>query len=97
MTDAKAIKEYVEKHPEGVRIRMIDGAAYDIPHRDFVWFFPGFGENERSVASRWATHFFVADAENEDYLVVNAMLVKDVAPLPSNGNGHKKRSTRSRK
>lgn len=94
--DCKALRIFVEDHPQGVVIEMIDGTRYRVPHRDFIWFTPAYGRSESRVG-RLATSFWLHDSERDETRLVNAMLVKDVAPLPSNGNGHKKRSTRSRK
>lgn len=94
--DCKALRIFVEDHPQGVVIEMIDGTRYRVPHRDFIWFTPAYGRAESRVG-RLATSFWLHDGERDETRLVNAMLVKDVAPLPSNGNGHKKRSTRPRK
>jgi hypothetical protein len=84
--DAKALKLFVERHPAGVIIRMIDGTAYEIPHRDYIWFTPTFGEGE-GKAPRIGTSFWIADPRTEEYRLVNAMLVKEAVPLNSTGKG----------
>lgn len=80
--DAKALKEFVNDHPEGVLIRMVDGREFRVPHRDFIWFTPAYGQPESRVG-RYSTAFFVAH-EGVGRLL-NALLVEEVAPLKTNG------------
>jgi hypothetical protein len=87
--DAKALKLYCDRQAGGVIIRMIDGTEYRIPHRDYVWFTPGFGEAEKR-AGRSGTSFWIADTNTEEYRIVNALLVKEVVALPP-GRASKKR------
>lgn len=82
-----AIREFVNTHPEGILIRMVDGTKYEIPHRDFVWFTPYSGD----PASRFATSFYVA-YEGVGRLV-NALLVAEVTPLARNGHDGKQPDT----
>jgi hypothetical protein len=82
--DAKALRLYVERHPGGVVIHMIDGTSYEIPHRDYIWFTPAFGDADSKV-QRPGTSFWIADAASEEYRLVNALLVRDVVPLAARG------------
>lgn len=34
--DLESIRQFVQENPEGVRVRMIDGRVYEIPHRDYI-------------------------------------------------------------
>jgi len=88
--DARVLKQFVNDHPEGVRIRMVDGTEYVVPHRDFIWFTPAYGLSD-AKAGRFATCFYVA--EEGIGRLVNAGLVTEVVPLrgpDGNGNGHGK-------
>jgi hypothetical protein len=82
--DLNSLKDFVNNHPEGVRIRMADGTKYTVPHRDYIWFTPGYGQSEARVG-RFATSFYVSDKGVAR--LVNALLVAEVMPLPSNGHG----------
>ena len=84
--DARAMKEYVNDHPEGVLIRMVDGREFAVPHRDFIWFTPSYGQPETKVG-RYSTAFYVAHEGVGRML--NALLVAEVAPLKPRGNGRK--------
>lgn len=75
--DIKAIREFINRHPDGVVIHMVDGTSYDIPHRDWVWFTPATDMPESRVG-RFATSFYVA-VEGVGSLV-NALLVTKVVP-----------------
>jgi hypothetical protein len=87
--DPRALKEFVNTHPDGVVIRMIDGTEYEIPHRDFIWFTPGFLQPESRVG-RLSTCFYVSH-EGVGRLV-NALLVAEVVPMKGrNGKGRGKR------
>lgn len=79
--ELRAIREFVNDHPEGVVIRMVNGMEYEVPHRDYVWFVPG-GEGK---ASRAGTSFYVS--HDEVGRLVNAMLVSEIVPMKRNGNG----------
>jgi hypothetical protein len=75
--DIKAIREFINRHPEGVVIHMVDGSTYDIPHRDWVWFTPATDMSEAKVG-RFSTSFYVAvDGVGS---LVNALLVTKVVP-----------------
>lgn len=86
-----AIREFVNDHPQGVVIRMVDGREYTIPHRDYVWFTPSSGK----LGAAFATSFYVAH-EGVGRLV-NAFLVAEVQPLKVNGHGGKKTAKRTKK
>ena len=86
--DAHAIRTQVSEHPQGVIIRMIDGTEYRAPHRDYIWITPSFGSAEGR--SRMATSFWLHDATTEETRLINAMLVKEVVPMPRDSNGHSK-------
>ena len=81
--EARALKAFVNDHPNGVVIRMVDGREYQVPHRDFVWFTPGFGESDGRT-NRLSTSFYVA--EEGVGRLVNALLVAEVVPM--NGGAH---------
>ncbi len=82
--DIKALRDFINEHPDGVIIRMIDGAEYTLPHRDYVWFTPAIGRSDER-AGRFATAFWLHDTAEDSTRLVNALLVKDVTPLKSNG------------
>ncbi len=90
--DANAVRSFVNEHPQGVRIKMVDGTVYNMPHRDYVWFTPGFGQPEGRVG-RLATSFWLYDAAADANLLVNALLVTDLAPLKrsTKGKGRKRK------
>lgn len=94
--DTAALRTFVNEHPEGVVIRMVDGKMYRIPHRDYIWFTPSFGQPESKVG-RYSTAFWLFDVDEETNRLVNSMLVLDVSPLKKNGHGGKKSSKRSKK
>lgn len=75
--DIKALRAFIQDHPEGVCIRMIDGTEYRLPHRDYAWFTPG----SNGSGGRYATSFWLHDPEKDETRLINAMLVKEVIPL----------------
>ena len=79
--DLAAIRQFVNDHPHGVTVRMIDGTEHRAPHRDFVNFGPV--PERRSARSPHATSFFVWK-DNVAHLV-NALLVKEVVPMRAGG------------
>lgn len=81
--ELKAIREFVNNHPEGVLIRMVNGTEYEIPHRDYVWFVPTGGGDGK--ANRVATSFYVS--HDEVGRLVNALLVAEIVPMKRNGHG----------
>lgn len=82
--EISALRQFVSDHPEGVVIRMVDGKEYTIPHRDYIWFTPGYGQPESRVG-RYATSFYVS--EDGTGRLVNALLVAEVLPLKKASNG----------
>ncbi len=85
--NANDIRQFINDHPDGVVIRMIDGTKYKVPHRDYVWLTPAFGGRE-SRFGRYATAFGVY--QDEELRWVNCLLVAEITPLKgnANGNGH---------
>lgn len=91
--DAKAVRAFINEHPDGVEIRMIDGTVYRAPHRDYLWFTPSYGELGARVG-RLSTSFWLHDPEKEETRLINVLLVKEVVPLHRNGNGSQQRKRR---
>jgi hypothetical protein len=91
--DLETIRQGVENHPEGVRIIMIDGTRYDVPHRDFIALGPGIdaGLSPRRAASR--TTFTLHEVGGVPLQLINAMLVKEVVPLPRNGGAQRRKKS----
>src|SRR2546423_1287073 len=95
--DIEAIRQFLDEHPQGIRVRMIDGTEYRIPHRDYMALGP-----PRNLAGggrgRSATSFIVYDISDDLRLrLVNSLLVADVSPLNRNGAGpHRGRKKKSR-
>ncbi len=95
--DANAVRAMVNEHPDGVEIRMIDGTVYVVPHRDYVWFTPLYGQPE-ARAGRYATSFWLHDSKADTARLVNSMLVADITPLKRNGGenrGKRRKSSES--
>jgi hypothetical protein len=86
--ELEAIRRFVQDHPDGVVIRMIDGERLVAPHRDFI----SFGAPKELLSGRQAVRgtsfLFFETGAVASMRLVNAMLVKDVLPLRPNGNGH---------
>jgi hypothetical protein len=87
--ELESIRKFVQDHPDGVLIRMIDGTVYPIPHRDWI----SFGPPVKSAAGRdvvRGTPFIIYEEPGGVFgmRLVNAMMVADVSPMKSNGNGH---------
>ncbi|MBL8874684.1 MAG: hypothetical protein JNM86_02680 [Phycisphaerae bacterium] len=83
--ELKAIREFVNDHPEGVIIRMVNGTEYEIPHRDYVWFVPTGGNDGK--ANRMATSFYIS--HEEVGRLVNSLLVLEIVPLKQNGKSQR--------
>lgn len=81
----ESIRRLMQENPQGVRVRMVDGKKYTIPHRDFVSFGPPRDTPEARRAPG-ATSFIVYEP-NYTFRLVNALLVAEVSPLPANGHG----------
>ncbi len=82
--DLRVLKKFVDDHPEGVRIRMVDGRQFRVPHRDYVSFKPG-SDSTESRRSPYGTAFFVWVDEVPHLL--NALLVEEVTGLRAERNG----------
>lgn len=87
--ELESIRKFVQDHPDGVRIRMIDGKVFDIPHRDWI----SFGPPAKNLAGKdvlRGTSFIVYEEAGgvHGMKLVNAMMVADVSPMKLNGNGH---------
>lgn len=70
--DISSIRDFVNDHPDGVDIHMVDGAVYRIPHRDYIWFTPS-GSAGPNGPRKFATAFYMhVDGTTR---LVNALLV----------------------
>jgi len=87
--DVAAIKNYLNDHPEGIRIRMIDGHEYRIPHRDFILFL-GRDPDNPSRPSRITTNF--SNSHPEGSRMINTLLIAEVSGLGKNGRPRKARA-----
>lgn len=71
-------------------VRLIDGTKLKVPHRDSL----SFGAPKEMLNGRQmikGTSFvFYETGDISSMRLVNAMLVADVVPMKSNGNGHAK-------
>lgn len=90
--DIRAVREFINTHPDGVTLRMVDGTEYRVPHRDWVWATPP-TRSSTGKNVQFATSFYLAvDGVGR---LVNALLVSEVVPMSrgnaagSNGNGHR--------
>lgn len=81
--DIKAIRQFIQDQAGGIVIRMVDGTEYRLPHSDFAWFTPATAK----PGTRYASAFWLHDPDKDETRLVNAMLVKEVAPLKPNGGG----------
>ncbi len=88
--DTRAVKAFVNDNPDGVVIRMVDGTTYRVPHRDYIWFTPAFGEPESRVG-RLGTAFWLHDIDRQDTKLVNSLLIKSIEKLKRNGHAKKAR------
>lgn len=94
--DPTTLKTFVDEHPEGVAIRMVDGKVYRIPHRDYIWFVPSHDQHKSKVR-RYSAAFWLHDVEEETNRLVNAVLVREVTQLKKDGDGGKKTGNRTKK
>lgn len=90
--DLESIRKFVQDHPDGVIIRMVDGTKYPIPHRDWI----SFGPPAKSITGKdvlRGTSFIVYDEPGGVFgmKLVNAMLVAEVSPMKQNGRAGGKR------
>ncbi|CAG0948599.1 hypothetical protein PHYC_00041 [Phycisphaerales bacterium] len=85
--ELEAIRKFVQDHPDGVVIRMIDGTRLVVPHRDFI----SFGAPKEMLSGKQATRgtsfVFFETGDVPSMRPINAMLVAEVMPLERNGNG----------
>ncbi len=79
--DFASFRRFVNDHPEGVTIRMVDGTEYQVPHRDYISLGP-----PPEARSRSATSFLVWDGEG--MRLVNALVVAEVVPMNGGANGN---------
>ena len=81
------IYKFVQDHPGGIVICMIDGERIKIPHRDFI----SFGPTKEMLSGRRivkGTSFLIFEGSGAASMrLLNAMLVKDVQPLRGNARG----------
>lgn len=92
--DLESLREFVQAHADGVKLRMVDGTEYLVPHRDYVSFGPPTSETTGRRVTR--TSFILYDIrENFRMRLLNALLVASVEPYGTNGSG--KPGGRSRK
>src|SRR5438105_11617404 len=83
----EAIRDFLEQHPDGILVRMIDGTEYRVPHRDYVSFGP-LRDIKGKPRVRFPTSFVVYDLnEHLRMRLVNAVLVAEVVPLEHRRNG----------
>lgn len=94
--DPRALRDFVNNHPDGVVIRMVDGHEYRVPHRDFVWFTPTFGTGP-ARAGGLTTSFWLHDAEHDETRLINALVVREVSPLGRNGHGGERGKKRAKR
>lgn len=82
--DIRALRGFINTHPDGVILRMVDGAEYPVPHRDWVWFTPP-TQSSTGKSVQFPSSFYLAvDGVGR---LVNALLVAEVIPI-SRSNGH---------
>lgn len=92
--DLKAFKDFVDKHPSGVLVRLIDGTEYKVPHRDCFSFNP-FAEEPERRRNYFSSAFILW--KDETPRLLNTLLVKEVRPLPGARNGNGRRPRRGRR
>lgn len=84
--DIESLRSFVQSHPEGVRLRMVDGREYDIPNHDDVSFGPA-RDTPQARRGPHATSFL--PRQNDHFSLVNAVLVSGAKPPSENGNGRR--------
>lgn len=93
--DLEAIRKFVQDHPDGVVLRMIDGTKYKIPHRDYI----SFGAPKKTLSGKeivTGTSFILYETgEVASMRLLNAMLVAEVLPLGKNGSSSKGKRRKS--
>lgn len=83
--DLGSVRHIVNGNPQGVIIRMIDGTEYRLPHRDYITL--GAPPEEKSQRSAHKTVFVIE--LDDGFHLVNALLVKEIVPLPIKGSNGK--------
>jgi len=85
--DIHAIRDFVNEHPDGVEIAMIDGTPYKLPHRDYIWFTPS-APARSGPPKRLASSFYVnTDGTTR---LVNALIVEHVRAWKPQGQRRRK-------
>ena len=82
--DARAVRTFIDEHPDGVAIHMIDGTMYAVPGRDWLWLTPDF-PGSGAKTTRTTTSFYLFDEEAGHLRLVNALLVRELHALKANG------------
>ncbi len=88
--DLEAIRQAVDDSPHGIRVRMIDGHEYKIPHRDYIALGPRHADASTARRSSLRTSFIVYEVDDVPFRILNAPLVAHVEPLKRNGKSHRK-------
>jgi hypothetical protein len=85
--NVEAIRHFMDEHPDGIVVRMVDGSEFKIPHRDYVSFGPP-RDTPAANRGRYATAFIVYDIDDDLRMrMVNALLVKDLQAWERGKNG----------
>jgi len=87
--ELEAIRNFVQTHPEGIVIRMVDGTRYTIPHRDYL----SFGAPKKTLSGTSFVLYETGDISSMRLL--NALLVAEVLPLGKNGGTAKGKRRKS--
>jgi len=91
--EIRRIRQFVHDHPEGVKIAMVNGVEYILPHRDYITFSPE--EAGTGTPTRAGTSFYIW--QNDELRLVNALLVSEIMPFKPRSNGHKSKPRRTKK
>lgn len=90
--DVQAIRDYLNSHPDGIEIHMVDGTVYRIPHRDYLIFSPESGDGVPGLAPRRYTSSMIVFDTDGRFRLVNALLVAHVRPWGERGPLHRAQS-----
>lgn len=95
--NVEAIRSFMDGHPDGIVVEMVDGKQFKIPHRDYVSFGPP-RDVPGANRGRYATAFIVYDIDDDLRMrMLNALLVKELHALERrNGNGSHKKGPRKK-
>jgi hypothetical protein len=90
--ELESIRKFVQDHPDGVVIRMVDGTTYQIPQSDWI----SFGPPAKTLSGKQllrGTSFVVYEEPGGVFgmRLMNAMLVKEVVPMRKSGHTKGKR------